>query len=181
MQLLNIPSDLDLDFIRPLKLEYDREWLAITRALALDEPIELGDPEAQVPKLRSQSEYEDAIDKRRQWVDEHVSDADLVVPENFEITAPIYDNGNWNLPQYSQVLEYPNPQTARFCKMLGIPNPFDIGDVERDSRLAAGPREDADARVFGKRKWGANFGRGQGRGGGRGRGGGGGRGRFKGR
>jgi lariat debranching enzyme len=180
LQLLSIPSELDIDSMRPLKLEYDREWLSITRALALDEPIVVGDPKADVPRSRSQAEYEDAIDKRREWVDEHISDADLVVTENFEIIAPEYDNGNWNLPQYAQALEYPNPQTARFCEMLHIANPFDISESEREQRLAAGPRPDPNARAFEKGRRDDSFRRGHDRGRGRGRGRrGGGRGRFK--
>ena len=180
LQLLSIPSELDIESMRPLKLEYDREWLAIIRALALDEPIVVGDPKADVPRLRSQTEYEEAIDKRREWVDEHISDAELVVPENFEVTAPVYDNGNWNLPQYAQVLEYPNPQTARFCDLLQIANPFAISEGEREQRLATGPRPDPEGRAFEKGRRGDGFRRGGDRGRGRGRGrGGGGRGRFK--
>lgn len=179
LQLLDLPNEVDLETMRPLKLEYDREWLAITRSFALDEGVVVGEPDAELPKLRPQSEYEIAIDKRRSWVDEHISDVDLVVPENFQTTAPVYDNGNWNLPQYSQVLEHPNPQTAQFCKMLGIPNPFDISESERDARLAAGPRPDLNANAFDKGIGGHGFRRDQGRGRGRGRGRGGSRGRFR--
>ena len=181
LQLLELPSESNLDSMRPLKLEYDREWLSITRALALDEPIEVGDPTADVPRARSQTEYVEAIDKRRAWVDEHISDAELVVPENFEIIAPVYDNGNWNLPQYAQALEYPNPQTARFCEMLHIANPFELSESERARRqLAAAARPDPNARAFDQGGRGDNFRGGYDRGRGRGRGRGGrGRGRFR--
>ena len=185
LQLLDVASDSGLESMRPLKLEYDREWLAITRTFALDEQLVVGDPNAELPKLRSQTEYESTIDECRLWIDEHISDADLTVPEDFEIAAPAYDNGNWNLPQYSQVSEYPNPQTARFCKMLQMPNPFDISDAERDARLEAGPRFDPNADAFIKDRGGHNFrhDRGRGRSGGRsrGRGHGRGRGQFRGR
>jgi lariat debranching enzyme len=176
LQLLDVPSDSDVETTRPLKLEYDREWLAITRTFALDEHLVVGDPDAKIPELRSQTEYESAIDERRIWIDEHVSDAALTVPEDFEITAPVYDNGNWNLPQYSQVLEYPNPQTARFCQMLQIPNSFDISNSARNARLEAGPRPRSNADLFFKGRGGHNFrhehdgGRGGGRSRGRGRG-----------
>ena len=180
LQLMTIPTESDIETMRPLKLEYDREWLSITRAFAIDEPLVLGDPNAPLPRARSQQEYGDAIDKRRMWVDEHISDADLVVPENFDITAPVYDGGNWNLPQYSEVLEHPNPQTTRFCEMLDIPNPFNIGEDERLSRIAAGPKPDPHAERFsrGEGRGGFRHGRGRGDGRGRARGGGRGRGRF---
>ncbi|KAF2482990.1 lariat debranching enzyme, C-terminal domain-containing protein [Neohortaea acidophila] len=180
LQLMEVPCEGEVDSLRPLKLTYDREWLAITRTFAMDGPSPIAD--ADVPeKDRTNSileDYGEMIDKRRLWVDEHVSDADLVVPENFEITAPVYDGGNWNLPQYADGREHPNPQTARFCKMLDIPNAFEITDEEIDRRMRSGPRIDPVSER-------SNGGRGQGgshqgryRGGGRNRGG---RGRGRGR
>ena len=183
LQLLTIPSETNVDIIRPLKLEYDREWLAITRASALHEPLLLGIPEIGVPKAATQFEYEKRIDTANNWVDENVFDSALAVPENFERVAPVYDGGNWNLPQYSQVEEFPNPQTAHFCKMLQIPNSFEISEESRRERMANGPRPDPEADRFGGERGRGGFGRGRGRGRGRGgpRGGnrGGGRGRSR--
>lgn len=181
LQLMTIPTESSSVGMRPLKLEYDREWFAITRTFALDEPIALGDLDAAVPRPMKPAQYEDMIDKRRLWIDDNIEDSDLTVPDNFEITAPVYDGGDWNLPQYSQVREYPNSQTARFCKMLEIPNPFDISDDDINRRLASGPRSDPDAERFdgGRRRGG--FAHGRGRGGGRDRGRGRGHRRFRGR
>ena len=181
LQLMNIPSEADMDTMRPLKLEYDREWLAITRAFALEEPLSLGDPHATVPRAKSQQEYADLIDEQRVWVDKHISDGDMIVPQDFEVTAPVYDGGNWLLPQYSQVVEYTDSLTLRFCKMLQIPNPFDISEEERQQRIAEGPRPDPEAEIFssGRGRGGSNHSYGRARGRSRGRGGG--RGRFRGR
>ena len=182
LQLLAIPAfhaepNVDLDALRPLRLSYDREWLSITRTFALTEPPVFGDPSANVPQIKTQSEYRKLMAEQRAWIDAQLpADSDLVIPENFEVVAPVYDGGDWNLPQYSTVQEFPNPQTERFCQKLGVPNVLAISESDRAERMAAGPRHDPDAERFA-----AQGGRGRGRGGsgrgrgdrGRGRGGGG--------
>ena len=182
LQLTSIPTEVDLDNKRPLKLEYDREWLSITGVFAREEPLQLGDHGAHVSQAKTHAEYESLVGDQRIWVDGCLDDLDLVIPENFEVTAPVYDGGDWTLPQYSQVIEYPNPQTACFCELLSIPNPFDISEEERQSRLVAGPRPDPDAErpKAGRGRGGFGHGRGRGASGGRGRGGRGGRGRGRG-
>lgn len=196
LQLMNVPvetPETDLDSQRPLTLHYDREWLAITRALAKTEPLVLGDPKATAPRAKPQAEYASLIAEHRQCIDEGFKDTDLQVPQNFEQTAPAYDGGNFRLPQYEQAAgglkEYSNSQTKVFCEMLGIPNPFDVGEEERAERMAAGPRQEEErfsrgaGRGGGGGGWrggrggggggggrGRGFGRGRGRGGGRGRG-----------
>lgn len=179
LQLCAVPVETDAELMRPLKLSYDREWLAITRAFALNEPLVLGNPSAHVPKAKSQSEYAKLVDEARFFVNEHIDDSGLEVPENFQVIAPVYDGGDWTLSQYSQVIEYPNPQTARFCNMLHISNAFDISEEERIRRLAEGPRYDPEAERFASR--GKRDGSSRGRGNGRGRGRGFGRGRQRGR
>ncbi|KAK4544846.1 hypothetical protein LTR36_003750 [Oleoguttula mirabilis] len=182
LQLMPIPVREDIEPRRPLKLEYDREWLAITRAFVLSEPCAVGDPDARVPPAKSQAEYQTLVEDQAKWLAEHLSDSDVIVPNNFEVTAPTYDGGNWNLPQYSTVQEYPNAQTARFCEILQIPNALAISADELAARMEAGPRADPDAERFAAQKRGrGGFGHGGGRGGGRGRSRGGGRGRSRGR
>nr|POE72425.1 lariat debranching enzyme [Quercus suber] len=187
LQLLSIPSagaGDDLDEQRPLELKYDMEWLAITRVFALQEPQSLGDLGARVPPARSQNEYKTLIDEQISWIDKELgSKADLKLPHNFVITAPVFDGGNWLLPQYSQATEFPNPQTQAFCDMLQIPNAFAIDEEERMARMEAGPRvESQNTRSgrgnrgrgsFGDARFGNGLphgrgGRGQGRGDGRG-------------
>ena len=184
LQLISASEEPVRDQDRPLKLQYDREWLAITRAFALSEPAPVGDIDARVLPAKTQSEYRELIDTERKWVDQNIDDAHLVIPENFVVTAPIYDGGSFQDPQYQQVKEYPNPQATDFCKLLQIPNSLEISDEELGARLAAGPRPDDFQGGFGGRGRGRGGFRGDrgGRGGrGRGRGGGGGRGRFRGR
>ncbi|EMC91530.1 hypothetical protein BAUCODRAFT_79502 [Baudoinia panamericana UAMH 10762] len=178
LQLTAIPNHLDSSITRPLKLAYDREWLAITRAFALTEPPVFGDPDSTVPRSKSQAEYKNLIDEQMQWVEEHLTEVDMIIPESFEATAPIYDGGDWTLAQYSHVAEYPNPQTAKYCDLLKIPNALELSEEQRSARMAAGPRPDTEAKSF----RGESSGRGRGRGGfGRGHGhGGAGRGRGRG-
>lgn len=187
LQLISVPtSDSNLDQQRPLKLCYDPEWLAITRAFALIESPIFGDANSRVSYAKSQSEYRNIIDEQRTWVDENLSSKSLTIPENFAVTAPVYDGGHFQNAQYKQVREYPNPQTAEFCEMLQVTNPLEISEDECNARLAAGPRPEPEMHFGGGRgRGGFDRGRGRGgRGGGRGRGFGGGRGRgggFRGR
>ncbi|KAF2861704.1 DBR1-domain-containing protein [Piedraia hortae CBS 480.64] len=162
LQLLEVPTEKELD--RPLKLEYDPEWLAITRAFALSEPLTLGDPNASIPLQKSDEKYRELVGKQRAWVNENLSD--LRIPENFEVSAPVYDGGDWRQPEYRRVEEFPNPQTAAFCDMLKIENAYDISPEDREARLNAGPRQSSrDHGARGDR----GRGRGRGRGGRRGR------------
>jgi lariat debranching enzyme len=174
LQLMTIPSSEDNELSRPLRLEHDKEWLAITRAFALHEPLLLGDPKFNAPRAKPASEYATLIDESLAWIEN--SNIDLLIMENFPRTAPVYDGQNFRLPQYERdaggLKEYSNPQTIHYCQMLDIPNPFDIPEEERLARMQAGPRPD-------EREMGGNRGRG-GSGGGRGRGKGGGRGRGRG-
>lgn len=183
LQLMTIPpanpNPTTSPLLRPLRLEHDKEWLAITRAFALHEPLLLGDPKFHSPRAKTPQEYAKLIDESLAWIETH--DVNLRIPEDgFEVTAPVYDGGDFRLPVYGRdaggLREYSNPQTGRFCAMLGIANPFDISEGEREARLRAGPRPDESERSFGGGGRGrGGFGGGGGRGhGGRGRGGGGG-------
>lgn len=179
LQLMTIPCDENAQLSRPLRLEHDKEWLAITRAFALHEPLLLGDPKFNTPRARAADDYASLIDESLSWIDS--SNIDLHINDDFEQTAPVYDGQNFRLPQYERdaggLKEYSNPQTTNFCKMLDIPNPFDISEDERQARMQAGPRPDDNKRP----PMGGNRGRGGfGGGRGRGRGGGGGRGRGRG-
>ena len=182
LQLMTIPCGEDTQLPRPLRLEHDKEWLAITRAFAIHEPLLLGDPKFNTPRAKPASEYATLIDESLAWIDSR--NLDLQIRNNFEQTAPVYDGQNFRLPQYERdaggLREYSNPQTTKFCQMLEIPNPFDISEDERQARMQAGPRPDENERPAmgeGRGRGGFGGGRGRGRGGG---GGGGGRGRARG-
>jgi hypothetical protein len=181
LQLLEVeaisetPLEGQLD--RPFKLQYDPEWLAILRVFAPD--LELGgNPTKATAPDRGEGHYRSRIAEEAQWIEENVVKRGLLgVPENFTITAPIYD-GDLRVDGSEMPREYTNPQTSEFCNLLAIENPFDISEEERDTRMARGGsrgRGQSQSSHFNPSR-----GRGRGRGGGRG-GRGGGRGRGRGR
>lgn len=158
-------------------LEYDREWLAITRVFA--PMLVLGDRNAKPSPDLGEEHYRSLIEAEEVWVDEHIVKAGkLTIPENFEITAPIHVMGMPESVQFDPQ-EYNNPQMAAFCELLGIENKFFATAEEKAARMAAGPAP-AEPRRGGGFRGGAGRGRGErdsGRGRGGNRGGGSGRGR----
>lgn len=126
---------------RPYRLQYDKEWLAILRVFAPE--LELGgDPNGKIPPYRGDTYYRERIIEEEEWVDDHVVQTGrITVPENFSITAPVYDPDEevaaTDMPQ-----EYTSPQTSTFCDLIGIDNQFNISNQEREIRQARGPRAD---------------------------------------
>jgi lariat debranching enzyme len=159
------------------RLEYDPEWLAITRVF--HQYLTIGDREAKNPVNEGEAVYLPMIDKERIWVEEHVvQKGKLVVPKNFTLTAPPHVPG---LPEKvdHQPDEYTNPQTTAFCELLELTNLWDATPEERAARKAQGPLPEEQRANRGGGRGGRGGG---GRGGGFGRGGrGGGRGRGRGR
>lgn len=183
LQLLSIsPSqERDAAIDRPLRLEYDAEWLAITRAFAEDAVV--GDITERLKPDRGEAADVERIEKEKIWVEENlVKNGRLIIPLNFTITAPVYD-ASQGLAVDAAPIEYTNNQTKDFCDMLHIPNPFDISEEERAQRIQRGPRAEEPRRDGGFRggsRGGGGFGRGRGRGGPRGGNRGRGRGRGRG-
>lgn len=176
LQLLDIEPLESSDFVRPLRLEYDKEWLAITRVFAKE--LTLGDPDAKVPFDKGDAHYLPLIEQEKAWVEENVvKTGKMVVPEDFEVTAPPYDP-MIGLKVDGQPQEYNNPQTKAFCDLLQIPNLFEASEEEVQQRIRAGPRPTSQqgrdnfrggsSSSFGRGGRGGNRGRGRGRGGGRG-------------
>lgn len=149
------------------RLEYDKEWLAITRVFASE--LKFGDRTAPVPLNRGESFYRPLIEKEEQWVEENiVSKNRLVIPENFERTAPIYDPGS-SMGGSEMPVEYSNPQTATFCELVGIENRLFLTDDEKAERMRNGPKpEEARKQNHSRQARGRGFGWGSGRGRGRG-------------
>lgn len=159
------------------RLEYDPEWLAITRIFAPS--LTLGDRNAKASPDLGEEHYRPLIRAEEAWVDEHiVKPGKLTIPENFQITAPVHVTG---MPESVQEgpQEYNNPQTAAFCELVGIENKFFATVEEKMVRMAAGPAP-AEPRRDGGFGCGPGRGRG-GRDGGRGRGSNRGRGNVRGR
>ncbi len=139
-----------------LRLEYDKEWLAITRVFAAD--LALGDRHAAVPSDRGEAFYRQRIEEEERWVEENVvARHGLAIPLNFEPTAPAYDpssssstttttataaaahNGSSHARANEMPAEWNNPQTASFCQLVGIENKFFLTDEQRAERMRLGP------------------------------------------
>ncbi|KAK5952125.1 lariat debranching enzyme [Knufia fluminis] len=179
LQLLEIDSmttnATTEELARPLKLEYDPEWLAILRVFA-PELVVGGASNQKISPHRGDTYYRDRILEEEEWVQKNIVDKNLlVVPENFEVTTTI-DQQDDGQPQSDSDMprEQTNPQTAQFCELIGIENKFDFSEKDRDARMTAGTHGGGGDSYRGGHQ---NF-----SGGGRGRGGrGGGRGRGRGR
>lgn len=118
-------------------LEYDPEWLAITRVF--NSSILLGDRSAQTPPDLGEEHYLPLIQKEKEWVDENiVQPGKLKIPHNFVITAPPYKAGSPEIVR-EDPREYNNPQTQQFCDLIGIRNHFFATEEERMERLVRGP------------------------------------------
>ncbi|TKA72318.1 hypothetical protein B0A49_06403 [Cryomyces minteri] len=123
----------------PICLEHDKEWLAITRCFG-----HLDDANCIVGKDEGEAFYRRLIHRDELWVEEHlVKTGKMVVPENFEITAPVYDAtlGIQNIQ--GQPREYSNNQTRAFCKLLHMPNCFHAEEEDILARTLAAEEEEA--------------------------------------
>ncbi|POR38155.1 Lariat debranching enzyme [Tolypocladium paradoxum] len=156
------------------RLQYDPEWLSITRVF--HKSLSIGDRNAQTPEDLGEEHYLPLIQAERAWVEENIVGKDkLDVPENFELTAPPHVPGTPEIV-HEQPEEYTNPQTAAFCDLVGLGNIWDASAEERRERREQGPApaeyrggRGGNRGDFGGRR-GGRGGRGRGRGGGRGRG-----------
>ncbi|KAH7559494.1 hypothetical protein BM1_04431 [Bipolaris maydis] len=91
LQLLEIEPHEGAEVLqRPLGLQYDKEWLAITRVFA--DHVQVGDPHFQVPRDKGEAFYRPLVEKEMEWVEENIVKANkMMVPEDFAQTAPTYD------------------------------------------------------------------------------------------
>lgn len=177
LQLLEIEPHSPAELQRPLQLQYDKEWLAITRVFA--DHLQVGDPYAQVPADKGDAFYRPLVEKEMSWVEENIIATNkMTIPEDFTQTAPVYEPALGIHVQESPQ-EYSNPHTQSFCNLLQIPNIFHASDEERAQLAQNGPRpEQQRSNRGGGRGGGGHRGGGRGQGHrGRGRGGRGGRGR----
>jgi lariat debranching enzyme len=179
LQLVNVAPHTHTSLQRPLQLEYDQEWLAITRVFATD--LQLGDPRAHVPADKGDAHYRPLIEEEMKWVDEHIIKAGrMMIPEDFTQTAGVYKPAH-GIHVQENPQEYSNPHTQAFCELLQIPNAFHASDEERSQLMQNGPRPEEQRSNRGGGGRGGFRGGNRGRGGGGGRGHGGGRGRGGGR
>jgi lariat debranching enzyme len=176
LQLLEIAPHAPTEVQRPLQLQYDKEWLAITRVFA--DHLQVGDPYAHVPTDEGDAHYRPLIEKEMEWVEENlVRPGKMSVPEDFVQTAPVYEPA-LGIRVLEAPQEYSNPHTQAFCDLVQIPNVFHASDEARAELMRNGPKAEQER---------SNRGGGGHRGGGRGHGhrgrgrGRGGRGRGRGR
>jgi lariat debranching enzyme len=159
---LNNVGPLSVATERQYKLQYDPEWLAITRVFAKD--LVIGDKSVSSPEDLGQDGYMPLIETERAWVDEHiVSRSKLDVPDNFVITAPI-DTPGASSKSNEQPKEYTNPQTVAFCDLLQVPNLWDASAEERQARRAEEPPAEERRHSQPRQHLGGARGRGRGRG-----------------
>ena len=170
LQIIEIDPLSSQDISKDLpKIAYDPEWLAILRVFSTY------DPHLPFPPNPGEVAYTPLIQAQEAWVEENLVKPDKMrIPDNFELTAPIYDGGDIRNLRREQPKEYTNPQTKAFCEMLGITNWFDASEEEREEMARVkGMEIEAEGSA-------AGGGHGRGRGGGR-RGTGSGRDGFRGR
>lgn len=161
------------------KLQYDPEWLAITRVFA--QYLTIGDRSAETTPDLGEDYYLPLIQAEEEWVDKNiVQKGKLDVPESFTTTAPPHVPGQPETTN-DQPEEYTNPQTTAFCTLVGVDNLWDASEVERLERKQRGPPASQFGGRGGFRGGHGRGGRGVGRGGRGGFGGGRGRGRGWGR
>jgi lariat debranching enzyme len=153
--------------VRPLKLSYDPEWLAITRV------FRDASPSSQFPQDEGSANYAPQIEKEAVWVEKHIQEQGrLRVPENFALTAPVFDpTGSISLAGMPR--EYSNTQTREFCDLVGIQNFFHDEEevlIQRHANLPPPSQNFSGNRGGGRGHFNRGPYRGRGRGFGRGRG-----------
>ncbi|KAK6506448.1 hypothetical protein TWF506_011358 [Arthrobotrys conoides] len=122
LQILTIPSRNPLPPSSPLRtrLFYDREWLAINRVF---EPLDVSSGVGLSQSMKfaqNNKRVAKRVNEELQWVNENITDKDLIIPENWERTAKLqYDDSTkaTNPPD-----RFNNPQTEAYCKLLGVEN-----------------------------------------------------------
>ena len=132
LQLLEIEPIHKLEEVAepPYLLTYDKEWLALNRVFSTS--LGLG-PTKAVEKSEVEARYTALMGDAEAWVEDNlVKKGKMAVPQNFEITVSTSD-----FDQDAQAFRYTkenvNPQTASFCEMLQIPNPYPFDGSGRGS------------------------------------------------
>ncbi|CAK7265991.1 lariat debranching enzyme [Sporothrix epigloea] len=122
------------------QLEYDPEWLAITRVFAKE--LVIGERNTPVAPDLGEAHYRPLIDTERAWVEENiVNTGRLAIPHDFTITAPVHVPvpGQADTFAKGQPDEYTNPHTAAFCELLQVPNVWHASKEVRRARKQQGP------------------------------------------
>ena len=146
------------------RLTYDKEWLAILRVFASY------DPHKPNPPNLGEAAYTPLILQEEEWVEENLVKQDKMgIPDNFAITAPVYDGRAIGSVGREQPKEYSNPQTNAFCELLGTQNWFEASEKDREEMRMAKTVKNESERMNGGGRRGRGWGGGRGRSGGDGR------------
>ncbi|KAJ9650672.1 lariat debranching enzyme, partial [Neophaeococcomyces mojaviensis] len=143
LQLLEVEpiniEDKSIPLQKPFKLQYDPEWLAILRTFASETRVG-GSPSGKIPSHRGDTHYRDRIIEEEKWVQENIVKKGLLdVPENFEITVNTNEQEDGDTKNDDEMpQEQTNPQTVKFCNLIGIENKFDFSEEDRNARMASG-------------------------------------------
>jgi lariat debranching enzyme len=106
-------------------LEYDPNWLAITRVM--HRYFDTSTPSSRLPLVSELAAIKEEVKAEMAWIQENVVDRDLLAistnfaPQAPSITSldPSVDRRRW---ARQQPPKYSNPQTQAFCDMLRIEN-----------------------------------------------------------
>lgn len=132
IKLLNIApiSDQASTSLRtPYRLQYDKEWLAITRVFA--DGLVLGDQTSKVPSDLGEDAYLPLIQEQEAWVEENIVSKGLMnIPFNFTRSAPRFHPES-DIQHPTMPMEFPNLQTVEFCELLQIENKFYLNEEQR--------------------------------------------------
>ena len=163
LQLMEInPHDSSTASSDLSTMSYDPEWLAILRVFSSC------DPHLPFPPDEGEQVHGSNIQAEETWISENLTQKNsLVIPNNFQLTAPIHIEGEESRVGDEQPIEYSNPQTKTFCELINIPNWFDDNEDVREARRRAKTAQ-IEAEIQNPASRGVQFAHGRGRGGGRG-------------
>jgi len=118
LEVVDLPSDTQDGEEQPVKLSFDPEWLAITKAF---QPW-LSTDRSQRP-FPDENEARQMVGKELAWVTEHIPqklgpDYAILECQRFSRTAP----GPDDIDRSGKPPYYPNPQTAALCALLEMEN-----------------------------------------------------------
>lgn len=129
LSIAPVSDQSNVNVCKPYRLQYDKEWLAITRVFADD--LVLGDKNARIPDDLGENEYLPRIQEQESWVEENLVQKGLMnVPYNFTRSAP-RSTPTGDIQHPTMPMEFPNLQTAEFCELLQIDNKFYLNEEQR--------------------------------------------------
>lgn len=116
LQTLDIPTSTD----EPPRLSYDLEWLCVLQLT--DNLLRIDSKSHYMPGPGCDQRWQFTPTKEEKEKLAATCGSDLLVPLNFQHTAPVYMPGSERNP--GRVKPHINPQTESFCKRFGLRDPL---------------------------------------------------------